>query len=213
MENTVLVHHGIRGMKWGVRRYQNKDGSLTPVGKKKYNAEMAKLKEEAKVLKNKQATQAKLDKLDAMKQKVQAMKDAEKNEKLESKKIKQAEKDEVKKNKQAEKDELKKAKEKETLDAKKKRVLDSHDPEELYKNKDIFDYNELQAAYLRLNTERNIKNMIPEKVNKGKKFIEIYVNTGKTVKDVVDQSESLYKSYEKGKKLMQTLAEKAEKAE
>lgn len=29
-----LYHHGIKGMKWGVRRYQNKDGSLTAAGKK-----------------------------------------------------------------------------------------------------------------------------------------------------------------------------------
>ena len=33
-----LYHHGIKGMKWGVRRYQNKDGSLTDAGKnRKYN--------------------------------------------------------------------------------------------------------------------------------------------------------------------------------
>ena len=31
-----LYHYGVKGMRWGVRRYQNKDGSLTPEGKSRY---------------------------------------------------------------------------------------------------------------------------------------------------------------------------------
>lgn len=41
-----LMHYGTKGMKWGIRRYQNKDGSLTPAGRKRYaklEAEMKKL--------------------------------------------------------------------------------------------------------------------------------------------------------------------------
>ena len=36
--STELRHHGIKGQKWGVRRYQNEDGSLTPEGKKRYGS-------------------------------------------------------------------------------------------------------------------------------------------------------------------------------
>lgn len=35
--NGELYHHGIKGMKWGRRRYQNKDGSLTAAGRKRYS--------------------------------------------------------------------------------------------------------------------------------------------------------------------------------
>ena len=34
--NTELYHHGIKGQKWGERRFQNSDGSLTAAGKARY---------------------------------------------------------------------------------------------------------------------------------------------------------------------------------
>lgn len=37
-----LYHYGVKGMKWGVRRYRNSDGSLTNSGKKRYLKEMQK---------------------------------------------------------------------------------------------------------------------------------------------------------------------------
>lgn len=40
MINNELQHHGILGMKWGVRRYQNSDGTLTSAGKRRYRREI-----------------------------------------------------------------------------------------------------------------------------------------------------------------------------
>lgn len=37
MECLYLAHHGVKGQKWGVRRYQNQDGSLTEEGHRRYS--------------------------------------------------------------------------------------------------------------------------------------------------------------------------------
>ena len=66
MNNTELLHTGVKGMKWGVRRYQNKDGSLTPLGKKRYAKELAKLEAEKKRIHQQELTAKKIKKLDDM---------------------------------------------------------------------------------------------------------------------------------------------------
>lgn len=48
MSETTLTHWGILGMKWGVRRYQNEDGTLTEAGKKRYAADVLKNRQKSK---------------------------------------------------------------------------------------------------------------------------------------------------------------------
>ena len=61
MYEDYLAHHGIMGMKWGVRRYQNKDGTYTAKGKKRrnekrptYNVSPRKLKKNMKYMDDKE---------------------------------------------------------------------------------------------------------------------------------------------------------------
>lgn len=48
MATYYLSHAGIKGMKWGVRRYQNLDGTLTDAGKKRYNRDIRELSDDKK---------------------------------------------------------------------------------------------------------------------------------------------------------------------
>ena len=51
MEN-YLEHYGVQGQKWGIRRFQNKDGTLTELGRKRYGGEKAREYKQAEINKN-----------------------------------------------------------------------------------------------------------------------------------------------------------------
>lgn len=48
MEEMVLTHHGIKGQRWGIRRFQNKNGGLTPAGRKRYSGDNTDTEKETK---------------------------------------------------------------------------------------------------------------------------------------------------------------------
>ena len=71
-----LCHWGIKGQKWGIRRYQNKDGSLTPAGRKRYADEEAALKSREKSIKEREKNAARKAKIDAKKAELDAREEA-----------------------------------------------------------------------------------------------------------------------------------------
>lgn len=131
-----LRHWGVKGMRWGVRRYQNRDGTLTPAGKKRYDKELEKLKAEEKMLKNQERTKAKLDKLEELRK----SNEARRNNLGEGKKT-----------------EEKKTNTKD--DAVKKTIKDLSD-------------DELAAIVRRAQLEKQYRDLHPQQVSGGKKFID-----------------------------------------
>ena len=92
-EEEYLAHHGTKGQRWGVRRFQNSDGSLTAAGKLRYSVGKKVDPKSAAKLKKRQVKEA--AKLERLKIK-EAAKNEKRKEKLEKKKSHMTNKEYVK---------------------------------------------------------------------------------------------------------------------
>ena len=156
---TELYHHGILGQKWGVRRYQYSDGTLTPAGKKRYRIDNeGNLVEKSKSERASDAKAAKQAKLEKQRQ-----------TRLE--------------------------RENETVEKKKERIAKTADPEQIYKNRELFTDQELRSLYSRMQVERDIKNLMP----KGKTFVD-------KLNKISSQMEATSKAIDAGGKFYNSIA-------
>ena len=173
IEVNFLAHHGVTGQKWGERRYQNKDGSLTPLGRIHWGIGQARTAVSNK-LKTRKSFRLETDSEKRKRLKLKAEK------KEENKKLKLQKAEEAKQKKAA------------AIENKKAKLIAKGDKDAIYKNRELFSDEELDKAMTRINKVNQFKT---EKVSKAKEHLinranprEIYANRGQLNDEELDRA-------------------------
>ena len=159
---AYLAHHGIKGQKWGLRRYQNSDGSLTEEGRKHYGVGPERNSKEERALRAKA-------------------------ERAERKAVAKAAKAEKKAAKKAEKTALKKAKSREE----KMEFIRDH-PKQIYRFRKELSEEDLKELMSKIEFDRKVKDIRDSEVQRGwDKMKQISNNLG-TVKSLGENVKGLF---------------------
>ena len=163
--NNYLSHHGIKGQKWGLRRYQNPDGSLTEEGRRRRGfsdkKEGPSLKKLVKKAQEKSDTKKVKAAVMAHEKKVQKKSD-EKNAKTEAKKH----------------EELKK-------------YVREH-PSKLYKHRTEFSREELNKLIDDINFDRRLKDIQSQETRRTLDKVRNVANNLNTIRNFAETSKGIY---------------------
>lgn len=187
--DSVIEHHGVRGQKWGTRRYQNPDGTLTPLGRKKLgrierkvsklgnnvNQSKSRYMQLAKKKKNGTATEKELKEYEALSSSLKkaSSKFKKMSSKLESKKKN------LEKNQPKEK----------PIDE----VIRTGSKEDILRRSGELTVAELNEAFQRLDVKARIDRLDTSKVGAGEKFAKRLAKVAGTVASVYDSVEKVTK--------------------